>query len=198
MDRLQRFRLPIMIGLVAVVGVVIFSVLRPSPPQAAISVTLRPTQADPAATTGTPATIQVYVSGAVKHPDVYTLPARCIVKDAMLAAGGPAEDADLDRINLAAPLSDGMQIHFPRKGEAAPAPGGSGPGGAPASGPVNINTATLDQLDTLPGIGPSIGQSIIDYRTANGPFKTIEQIKDVKGIGDALFEKIKNSITVGP
>lgn len=194
MDRLQRFRVPIMIVLIAIVGVVIVSILRPAPAAPAITVTLRPTQA-PSPTPAAPTSIKVYVSGAVVKPDVYTLPVGSIVKDAMLAAGGAAADADLDRINLAAPLSDGMQVYFPRKGEAAP-PAGSSPA-APA-GPININTATVEQLDTLPGIGPAIAQRIIDYRAANGPFKSIDEIKNVKGIGDAVFEKIKGMIAVGP
>ena len=193
MDRLQRFRVLIMIVLTAVVGAVIFVVLRPAPAAPIITVTLRPTT--PA--TPTPSTIRVYVSGAVKNPDVYTLPVGSIVRDAMNVAGGPAGDADLDRINLAAPLGDGVQVHFPRKGEPAAAAGGSTPG-ATAGAPIDINTATLEQLETLPGIGPAIAQRIVDYRQANGPFTSIEQIKDVSGIGDALFERLKGRITVGP
>ena len=196
MDRLQRFRVPIMIALTAAVGVVIFAVLRPAPTAPIMTVTLRPTTlASP--TPEAPSTILVYVSGAVKNPDVYALPPNSIVKDAMNAAGGPTDDTDLDRINLAAPLSDGMQVHFPRKGEPA-ASSGPPSSGAPAGAPININTATLEELDTLSGIGPVIAQAIIDYRQANGPFTSIEQIKDVRGIGDALFEKIKDRITVGP
>jgi len=196
LDRLQRFRVPIMIALTAAVGVVIFAVLRPAPAAPIITVTLRPTAlASP--TPEAPSTILVYVSGAVKNPDVYSLPPNSIVKDAMNAAGGPTDDTDLDQINLAAPLSDGMQVHFPRKGEPA-APSGPPSSGAPAGAPININTATLEELDTLSGIGPVIAQAIIDYRQANGPFTSIEQIKDVRGIGDALFEKIKDRITVGP
>lgn len=198
MERLQRFRVPIIVVLTAIVGFGVYSVLRPAQAQPTIAVTLRPTTpATPAPTERT--TIQVYVSGAVERPDVYSLPINSIVKDALSAAGGPADDADLDRVNLAAPLGDGMQVHFPRQGEAAAVPaGGALSNPIPASGPIDINTATLEQLDTLPGIGPSIAQRIVDYRQANGPFQSIEQIKDVKGIGDALFEKIKDSITIGP
>ncbi|HEY4691192.1 MAG TPA: helix-hairpin-helix domain-containing protein [Anaerolineae bacterium] len=196
MDRLQRFRVPILIGLVGIVGVVAFAVLRPAPSSPAIVVTLRPTLPPSAAPTQR-TSIRVYVSGAVKKPDVYALPVGSIVKDALDAAGGPAADADLDRINLATALSDGLQVHVPRKGESSVAPLGSTPG-ASATGPIDINTATVEQLDALPGIGPAIAQRIIDYRTANGPFASIEQIKDVKGIGDALFEKIKDLITAGP
>ncbi len=197
MDRLQRFRVPIMIALIVVVGVVIFAVLRPAPAAPAITITLRPTStAAPAPTEKT--AIRVYVSGAVKQPDVYSLPPDSIVRDALTAAGGPADDADLDRINLAAPLSDGIQVHFPRKGEPAAAPAASASSGAAVGAPIDINTATLEQLDTLPGIGPVIAQRIIDYRQASGPFTSIDQIKDVRGIGDALFDDIKDHITVGP
>jgi len=197
MDLLQRFRVPIMIALTITVGIAIYLVLRPAPASPAITVTLRPSPS--AALTPTARTaLRVYVSGAVQHPDVYSLPVDSIVRDAMIAAGGPADDADLDRINLAAPLGDGMQVHFPRKGEPAAAPGGSASGAAPAGTPIDINTASLEQLDSLPGIGPVIAQRIIDYRTTNGPLASIEQIKEVKGIGDVLFDKIKDHITVGP
>ncbi len=197
MESLQRFRVPIMIALTITVGIAIVLVLRPAPAPPAITVTLRPPPT--AALTPTArTTIRVYVSGAVLHPDVYSLPAGSIVRDAMIAAGGPADDADLDRINLAASLGDGMQVHFPRTGEPAAAPGGPVTGTLPSGAPIDINTATLEELDSLPGIGPVIAQRIIDYRTATGPFASIEQIEEVKGIGDALFEKIKDRITVGP
>ena len=197
MESLQRFRMPIMIALTVVAGAAIVLVLRPAPAPPAITVTLRPSpSAAPTSTALT--TIRVYVSGAVRRPDVYSLPPDSIVRDAMIAAGGPASDADLDRINLAAPLGDGMQVHFPRKGEPAAAPGAPASGAAPAGAPIDINTATLEQLDSLPGIGPVIAQRIIDYRAASGPFASVEQIKEVKGIGDTLFEKIKDHIMVGP
>ena len=197
MDLLQRFRVPIMIVLTITVGIAIYLVLRPAPVPPAITVTLRPSPTvAPAPTVRT--TIRVYVSGAVLHPDVYSLPVDSIVRDAMIAAGGPASDADLDRINLAAPLGDGMQVHFPRQGAPAAAPDGPVTGTLPSSAPIDINTATLEQLDSLPGIGPVIAQRIIDYRMANGPFTSIEQIKEVRGIGDALFENIKDRIMVGP
>lgn len=197
MSLLQRFRIPLTIIALLIAGLLIFTVLRPAPASQAISITPRPTTAaTPTATT--PSSLRVYVSGAVKHPDVYEVPIGSIVKDALTVAGGAIEETDLERINLAAALSDGMQVHFPRKGEAAVAPAPGGDPSVAVSGPINLNTATLEQLDTLSGIGPSIAQRIIDYRTANGPFASIEQIKDVKGIGDALFEKIKDSIIVTP
>jgi competence protein ComEA len=144
----------------------------------------------------TPAPIRVHVSGAVRQPDVYELPAGCIVKDAVEAAGGPTDTADLDGVNLAVELRDQQQVYVPRQGEAVPmAP--SLEGGGAVSGPVNINTATAAELETLPGIGPKTADAIVEYREANGPFGTIENIVDVPGIGEGTFEKIKGEITVG-
>jgi competence protein ComEA len=185
----------------SIVGIVAFVVIyvilkRPEPasPPMVIALQPRPT-AEPA--TPTPAAINVYVSGAVNKPDVYALPLNAIVKDAIATAGGATDDADLDRINLATKLADQMQVYVPRKGEAEPPapPNGSAPDTTAAK--ININTASIEELDKLPGIGPSLAKAIIDYRTKNGPFKQIEDINEVKGIGDALFEKIKEQISVG-
>ena len=182
----------------AIVGLVIFFVIytilkRPEPASPPMVITLQPRPtAEPA--TPTPATIEVYISGAVNKPDVYTLPLNSIVKDAITAAGGATMEADLDRVNLAAHLADQMQVYVPHKGEAAPPPSGSAPGAPSAK--ININTASIEDLDKLPGIGPAIAKAIVDYRTKNGPFQKIEDINAVKGIGDALFEKIKEQITV--
>ena len=150
------------------------------------------------AATPTPSTISVYVSGAVRNPDVFQLTPGSNVKDAIAAAGGASDEADLDRINLAAHLTDQMHVQVPRKGEspAVPPPGETP---ARASGAlININTATLEELDTLPNIGPAYAQAIVDYRNEHGPFKTIEDIKNVPHIGDSTFEKIRDKITVGP
>ena len=186
------------LSVLSIIGLaVVYAILkRPEPASPPLVITLqpRPTVEPP---TPTPATINVYVSGAVKQPDVYALPLNSIVKDALTAAGGATVDADLDRINLATRLADQMQVYVPRQGEAAPPPqSGSVPGAA--AGKINLNTATVEELDQLPGIGPAYAAAIIDYRTKNGPFKRIEDINAVKGIGDALFEKIKDQITVGP
>jgi competence protein ComEA len=138
----------------------------------------------------------VYVSGAVHQPDVYELPAGCIVKDAVEAAGGPTDSADLDGVNLAVELRDQQQVYVPRRGETVPMlPSSAGVGAV--SGPVNINIAIAAELETLPGIGPKTADAIVEYREANGPFQTIEDIMDVPGIGEGTFEKIKDGITVG-
>ena len=180
-----------------VVFVVIYTILkRPEPAVPPLVITLQPRPTNEPATP-TPATINVYVSGAVENPDVYPLPLNSIVKDAVAAAGGATDEADLDRINLASRLADQQQVYVPRKGEVAPPPtDGSAPDVSAEM--ININTASVEELDKLPGIGPSIAKAIIDYRTTSGPFKQIEDINEVKGIGDALYAKIKDQITVGP
>jgi competence protein ComEA len=142
----------------------------------------------------------VYISGAVQHPDVYRLPPDARVKDLVLAAGGLTEDAAADRINLAEHVADAQHIHIPHQDEAAPVPEAESEGTPDASADalLNINTASAADLDGLPGIGPSIAQRIIEYRTSNGPFQSVEDLQKVKGIGPALFTKIAPLITVGP
>ncbi len=194
----QRIAQVVFLSIVGLIVLfIIYTILkRPEPASPPLVITLQP-RPTPEPATPTPATINVYVSGAVQKPDVYALPLNSIVKDAIAAAGGATADADLDQINLAAKLADQMQVDVPHKGESAPPPpSGSTPNTSAEK--ININTATAEELDKLPGIGPSIAKAIIDYRTKNGPFKKVEDINDVKGIGDALFEKIKDQITVGP
>lgn len=156
----------------------------------------------------TPAPVRVYVTGAVTNPDVYFLPQGCIIKDAILAAGGVTAEADLERINQALELQDQQQIHVPRRNEENPPPavqgGVSGNGAEEKRGSLdgsggsqlNINTASLEELDSLPGIGPAIGQRIIDYRNNVGGFKSVEEITQVSGIGEATLAKFKDQITV--
>jgi len=150
--------------------------------------------------TPTPAPIRIHVSGAVRTPDVYELPPGSIVRDAVEAAGGPAGDADLDHINLAVELWDQQQVYVPCRGEKDPPPPVSGnePTGGPAVRLVNINTATAAELETLPRIGPTTAQHILEYREAEGTFETIEDIQNVSGIGSATFDGLENLITVGP
>lgn len=192
-DWLERYRGVFFFALIAlaIAGVVLFQVLRPES-QSIILTTPTPMPAPEA--TPTPRPLRVYISGAVQNPDVYTLPQDSIVKDAMLAAGGPTDDADLDRINLALPVADGQHIYVPRLGEQdLPAPLPSGP--SASNGKLNINTADATALETLPSIGPTIAQRIIEYRQANGPFARIEDIMNVSGIGENTFAKIRDLIT---
>jgi competence protein ComEA len=151
----------------------------------------------------------VYVTGAVNAPGLYTLSVQDRVGDAVAAAGGMTADAATQAVNLAEFLSDGTQIHIPRIGEVvadAPAAGSvatatSGAGGgssttAQSQGKVNINSADITALQTLTGIGPATAQKIIDYRKANGPFKSKEELKNVSGIGEKKYASIESSITV--
>jgi competence protein ComEA len=190
---LERYRWLLFLGSVVLVlgALVLFQVSRPAPQPLRLSTAIPlPTQS----LTPTPYTLRVYVSGAVHSPDVYTLLQDSIVKDAMEAAGGPTDDADLERINLALPVNDGQHVHVPRKGEENPPV--QSPSGQPASGSkVNINTADLALLESLPGVGPALAQRIVDHRQTHGPFERIEDITDVSGIGDAIFESIQDLIT---
>ena len=162
-----------------------------------------PTSSPAPTATSTPSPLRVYVTGAVLRPDVYQLNTGSIVKDAVQAAGGVTDDADLVRINLAQELQDQQQIYVPCVGEDEPPPpvaGGESSSSSRSvdpSGKININTALTEELDTLPGIGPAFAQRIVEYREANGPFKSIEEITNVSGIGDVTFQKIKDCITVG-
>jgi len=183
----------------AVTGGLFFWLQRP------VTTPLEITQPSPAPVitpTAAAAPLRVYVTGAVAHPNVYQLPPGSIVKDAIQAAGGASAEADLDRINLAQELRDQQQVVVPRAGETAvPPPAGSESpdrsGGDLPAAKVNINTAAADELDTLPGIGAEMARRILDYRAANGPFKSIEDIQRVTGIGDATYQKLKDRITVG-
>lgn len=153
---------------------------------------------------GTPAVAElvVDVAGKVRHPGVYHLPAQSRVADAVAAAGGATHGVDLTSVNLAARLTDGQQIVVGRPGVAAGAAGGAIGGGGPAGAssttgvPVNLNFATLEQLESLPGIGPALGQRILDWRTEHGSFSTVDQLKDVSGIGDAKFAAMKRLVVV--
>lgn len=157
--------------------------------------------------TDTPGPIRVYVSGEVAAPAVYELPAGSIAADAVAQAGGATPAGDLNQVNLALPLTDGMQLHIPAVGEAyEPPPVVSVPEptelqpmagrDAAAGAQVNINTADAGQLTSLPGIGPSLAQRIIDYRETHGPFDEPADIINVSGIGQVTFEQIKDLITV--
>jgi competence protein ComEA len=155
----------------------------------------------------TPGPLRVDVAGAVHMPGVYTLPITSIIADAIAAAGGPSDDADLDRVNKAVPLSDGMQVYVPHTAEAEgpqpvePVPAKTAAAPLTATGAVrasedgvlvDINVATLAELDALPGVGPATAKRIVDGR----PYGSIEDLMRVKGIGQATFDKLKEYIMV--
>jgi competence protein ComEA len=184
-----------------------------APAGAAGAVVLPPASASGGAAAGAgPAgsgagTIAVDVVGRVRHPGLVRLPAGSRVVDAVDAAGGVAPGAQLDAVNLARKLVDGEQIRIPREGE-PPAPGGDPTAGSGAGGgsgtpggptqpgaPLDLNTATAEQLDTLPGVGEVTAGQIIAYRDAH-PFTSVDDLRQVPGIGDRRFELLKDLVTV--
>lgn len=147
--------------------------------------------------------IEVYVTGAVKNPGVYRLKEGDRVHQAVELAGGVLEEAETRYLEMARPLIDGETIPIPGQGEVPEIPVAPGTSGNPtgsgraAGGRININTASAREMaDSLDGIGPALGQRIVDYRDSNGRFKDIEEIKNVSGIGDKRFEALKDQITV--
>ncbi len=195
-DWLSRNRTSLALTLVnlLLLGGAVLYVRQPAP--APIGITPPPPTPAPTATP-TPGPLRVYVSGAVRAPDVYLLPPGSIVKDALLAAGGPAADADCDHINLARTLYDGEHLYVPRRGETPPPT--EPPAVSPVRGPqqgsglVDLNTATPAQLEALPGIGPALAQRIVEHR----PYRSVDELLDVPGIGPATLEKIRPLVTVG-
>lgn len=146
----------------------------------------------------------VHVAGAVKNPGVYRLDKGARVIEAVEAAGGSLPDGQVHTLNLAAVLSDGEKVYVPTRKEVQAAQGGNGgltgtrwPGGEGGyRSKVNINLAGPGALEALPGVGPSLAQRIIEFRTRNGPFKKIEGLMEVPGIGEKKFDQIKDSVTV--
>jgi len=134
----------------------------------------------------------VDVVGAVRRPGLYRLGAGARVADALARAGGATSKAQLELVNLAAPIADGEQIVIPRRGPAAAGVGPSAPGAT--AGPVHLNTATLEQLDALPGVGPVTAQKILDYRQQHGAFASVEELDAVPGIGPARLEQLKDLV----
>ncbi len=220
-------------------GVTWLAVMRGAPPSNAVLISEAPTVPPTAASaemgqpTGTvevasvqnrgqggappdssPAVLVVYISGAVRNPGMYTLPADSRLGDAVAAAGGMQEDADADAVNLAARLMDEEHVRVPRLGQTLPAADntpapkevatatavrktGAGPG-SQASGKININTAGAGELEQLPGIGPVLAQRIVTNRLEQGPFKSVEELARVPGIKEAVLSKVRSLVTVGP
>ena len=199
-DRLATLSRAELIALVAVVGVTVagagFWYVRSLP--APVQVRSGPSGTLVAAPTASasPATvILVDVAGWVRRPGVYEFAEGARVIDAIDAAGGARPGAVLSSLNLAAPLVDGTQVLVPKESQSAPTTE-TGTGTSGAMGLVNVNSATNAELETLPGIGEVIAQAIVDHRTENGPFTSVEQLVDVSGIGDATLENIRELVTV--
>jgi competence protein ComEA len=198
-DRLSTLSRGELIGLVVVVAATLAGAglwyvrSLPSPVEVRAS-TVPPTPA-PGATPSPETVLLVDVAGWVRRPGVYQFAEGARVIDAIDAAGGARPGALLQSLNLAAPLVDGTQILVPREG-AAPPDGSVVVGPGVVAGLVNVNTATPAELETLPGIGEVIAQAIVDHRTDNGPFTSVDQLLDVSGIGDATLESIRELVTV--
>lgn len=151
----------------------------------------------------TPAWVVVHVTGAVRHPGVYTLAENSRLKDAVEAAGGLASDADQAALNLATVLRDGQRVHVPASGESAPVAAAIAPASAPAASTsaqpgalININTASAKELESLPGIGAVLAQRILDDRQANGPYAAVDDLVRVRGIGPVVLENLRPLVTV--
>lgn len=165
---------------------------------------------EPPPSTAQPGMLTVHAAGAVVSPGVYTVAAGARVADVVTAAGGPLPEADVDRLNLAARVADGDRVLVPRKGD-PPDPGGSNATGAAgaagagasasgpppnAAGPVDLNAATAEQLDALPGVGPATARAIIIYRTRHGRFRSVTELLEVPGIGPAKLEAVRPLVKV--
>ena len=146
--------------------------------------------------TGLPSSrVVVDVVGAVRRPGLYRLAQGSRIADAVARAGGATGTADLAQVNLAAPLADGEQVVVPRRGgvPGAASSGGAAAPGAPAA-PVQLSTATLEQLDTLPGVGPMTAQKILDYREKHGAFSSVDALDAVPGIGPKRLEQLRDLV----
>jgi competence protein ComEA len=141
----------------------------------------------------------VHVVGAVRDPGVYRLADGARVQEAIARAGGATSRADLQAINLAAKVADGQQVVVPRRGTAVAAASASAPGGGETgatAAPVNLNSATAEQLDTLDGVGPSTARKILDFRTAHGGFSSVDDLAQIPGIGPKKLESLRRQVTV--
>jgi competence protein ComEA len=206
---IQRLVSAVVSGVVAIV--VLWLILRPSEPPLEANI---PLATFPVVTiTSAPSIVTVHVAGAVKSPGVYRLAASARVIDAVTAAGGPASDADLERINLAQLLVDTEQVFIPGRTTRSVTPTiaprhrptttvasprvPTQQGNSPSSGSlVDLNIATAADLDALPGVGPATAKAIIDYRTTKGKFSRVEDLLNVAGIGPAKLATLRDLVTV--
>ena len=166
--------------------------VEPVTPTATSAATTAATTAEP------PPEVVVDVVGAVATPGLYRLDDGSRIADAIALAGGATRKANLSAVNLAAPLLDGTQIVVPRKGDQVPAPSAAGaavPGSAGAPGaPIHLNSASLEELETIPGVGPVTAQRIVEFREQNGPFRSVEELDAVSGIGPKRLEQMRELV----
>jgi competence protein ComEA len=204
-ERLSALSRGELVGLVAIVGITLGGAglwyLRSLPqPVEVRAVGPPPGAAAAASPTETPAPLLVDVAGEVRKPGVYEFTEGDRIIDAIDAAGGATSKADLQSLNLAAPVQDGVQVLVPAKApvsETAPGATTGSPGATGSTGAlVNINTADATALEALPGIGEVLSQAIVDYRTQNGPFATVDDLENVSGIGPSIMEDVRDIVTV--
>ncbi|MFN8421342.1 MAG: ComEA family DNA-binding protein [Anaerolineae bacterium] len=181
---LERFKYPILaaVAVAILVGVIALVTYRPTP----VVITI-----NPPLPTGTPAPIKVYVTGAVVAPNMYDLALGSRVQDAVSAAGGFTANADRLSVNIARVLQDGEQVHVLEVGATNPTPL------ALTSQPVNVNTASAAELQTLPNCSASLAQAIIDYRAQNGPFRSMDDLDKVSGVGPKTLESWQGRVVFG-
>jgi competence protein ComEA len=186
-------------ALAVVIALGLWLLHRKAPPDGALSGAAPPIRVQDDAG-GAGGRVLVHVAGMVRRPGVYTLRSGARVADAVERAGGARPKADLSAVNLASKLEDGRQVLVPRRvagGVAAVAAGGGVPGatGAPAQ-PIDLNTATLEQLDTLDGVGPATAQKILDYRNEHGGFGSVDELDQVSGIGEKRLAALRDHVRV--
>jgi competence protein ComEA len=195
-----RHRALLSAAILAVVAVSLLVLLmrRPEPPrvivQQATQQSAQQAATRPAASPQVTALLVVHLSGEVIAPGVYRLPVGARVDDALKAAGGPTGEGDIHRLNLAARLADGQQILVPKRID--PVLAGQAQTASPMPGRVNLNMASVAELDRLPGVGPVTAQRIVAYREQHGPYTHVEQLRDAKLVSAATFEKIKELVGV--
>ncbi len=186
------------LGLLVAAGVGAVWVLRTPPPTEALipQVTAPETASAPPPTDAAAATLFVQAAGAVVSPGVYRVPADTRVIDVIDAAGGLAAGADPDRLTLAAKITDGERVYVPTVGEPMPSSPSGASGATHDDGPVDLNTADEQQLDALPGVGPATASAIVAYRASHGPFRSVDQLLEVRGIGPAKLDQLADLVTV--
>jgi len=189
-------------GLVVVATLAVV-LLRASPPPAELTLPRAaesPATPPPAAPGGPGGLATVHAAGQVTNPGVYAVPAGARVADVLTAAGGALADADVAQLNLAAKVVDGERIWVPKTGDTPPPSPAAGPGAAGAGarppGPLDLNTATAEQLDLLPGVGPATAQAILTWRARNGRFRSVADLLEVPGIGPAKLEALRPLVRV--
>lgn len=192
----QILLLGLLLGLLAA-GLILFLSSAPRGEPISLQVSTPGSESTSSANVGVLATIKVHIAGQVSNPGLWELPVGSRISDGIEAAGGLTGTADIDRVNLAAFLTDGKQVYIPAKGEILPETEEQDIQEQGLAAPVNINLANKEELLSLPGIGETKAEAIITYRNNNGNFLMIEDLINVPGIGESIFTQIRDLITTG-